>query len=264
MSEDAVSLYRADDRLTVFPDPSEVFASRVEEHSRYFLPILKLDVSLACPDLQATLPIAIPMEPTPGWGALAENTTLYHTRLCFDDWMGWRLVDGRCEFLSDFRYFHRAFYEGSPPADAMHQEEANEIEEHYATTREAFELRREFFRKHGWVCTEPGTWDPAEKDGPDEWDSLVSVGGESFDGNWSGCGWPSELPINRYPDREKFPPTEHGSPDCGRVCPCSEDGRNFRYICGIEMWRYINDTNGFLLIFYDPVDQILVNVIDWS
>lgn len=36
MSEDGVSLYRADDRLSVFPDPLNVFAARVEEHSRYW------------------------------------------------------------------------------------------------------------------------------------------------------------------------------------------------------------------------------------
>ena len=265
MSEDRVSLYRADDRLSVFPDPSDVFASRVEEHSRYFLPILKLDAALAFPDLAGTLlPIAIPIEPTPGWGALGENSSQYHSRFCREDWLGWRVTDGHCEFLADFRFFHRALYEDSPPTDPMQLEEAGEIEGHYKASREAWELRRKFFQKRGWVCSDPRSWDPGEKDGPDEWDSLVSVGGVSYDGNWSGNGWPSDLPINRYPDREYFPPTEHGSPDLGRVYPCSEDGRDFRYTCGIEMWRYMDDTNGFLLVFFDPVDQLLVSIIDWS
>jgi len=85
----------------------------------------------------------------------------------------------------------------------------------------------------------------------------MELGGLSLDGNWSG----SDFPTSRYPDtfkdRGEFYDTE-------RVLPQTEDGRDFTYVGQFEMWNYIGDTNGVLVVFYDPQDRIVLNTIDWT
>jgi hypothetical protein len=32
----------------------------------------------------------------------------------------------------------------------------------------------------------------------------------------------------------------------------------------VEMWNYIGDTNGVLVLFFDPQERIALTTIDWT
>jgi hypothetical protein len=69
------------------------------------------------------------------------------------------------------------------------------------------------------------------------------------------------FPISRYPDQYEDRGTIH---KWDRALPRTEDGREFHYIGEVEMWNYIGDTNGVLLLFYDPKDRVALTTIDWT
>jgi hypothetical protein len=48
------------------------------------------------------------------------------------------------------------------------------------------------------------------------------------------------------------------------VLPRTEDGRDFHYVGEVEMWNYVGDTNGVLVLFYDPKDRVVLTTIDWT
>jgi hypothetical protein len=262
---EGVTVYGAEDGFRPFPEPADVFADRVEEHSRYLLPATTINLARAAPRQSGVVHLLVPIEPYDGM--LGEYTSNWHNEHCFEDWISFRMEGDRCEFMADFRFFQRAMYEQDPPTDPDEQREVKELEAHYDRVIAAFESRRDFFRQHGWLHKQPEKYDP---DDPEiEWNRAAlmdDLGGTSFDGNWSHNGWESELPINRYPDPDRFPPVQHGDRICraGRVVPRTKDGRDFLYIGSISMWNYIDETNGAMLLFFDPVDQIAISAIDWT
>ena len=71
----------------------------------------------------------------------------------------------------------------------------------------------------------------------------------------------SGFPLARYPDQFEDRGKVH---PCDRVLPQTEDGRDFHYIGEVEMWNYIDYTNGVLLLFYDPCERIALTTIDWT
>ncbi len=262
---DGIKVYGIEDGFRPFPEPAHVFANRVDEHSKYLLPAATIDLARVAPGQCGVVHLVVPIEPFDG--RLGELTHQWHNEHCFEDWISFHMEGDRCEFTADFRYFQRTMFEQHSPADPAQQQEAMELKEHYHRTIAAFESRRDFFRQHGWLHRKPNDYQP---DDPymDWWRTplLDDLGGTSFDGNWSHNGWESSLPINRYPDSDRFPPWKDGDRICqpGRVVPRANDGRDFLYIGSISMWNYIGDTNGAMLLFFDPVDQIATSVIDWT
>jgi hypothetical protein len=169
------------------------------------------------------------------------------------------MVNGKCELACDFRFFHKAYYAENPPTSETGKNEALLLAEHYQRTQQEFAQHAEFFRKHGWLCQSPAKWTGNEDDKSWMRVSLVrDLGGVSFGGNWDHYG---DFPLSRYPDqfedRGKFY-------KCDRVVPRTEDGRDFHYIGEVEMWNYIGDTNGVLVVFYDPTERIVLTTIDWT
>ncbi len=258
---DGRRLEEAVDGFQPFPEPTDVFANPVDEHSRFLLPVATVDLARVGLRESGVVQLVIPLEPCDGM--LGEFTPSFHNAHCFEDWLSYRMEGDRCEFLADFRYFHLEMLR----QDGSKSQELNELEEHYQRVRVAYELRRDFFRQQGWLHRNPAEYDT---DDPHlEWrraELIDDLGGTSFDGNWSHNGWESSLPINRYPDANRFPLTQHGDQACtpGRVVPRTPDGRDYIYIGSISMWNYIGDTNGAMLYFYDPGEQIVTSVIDWT
>ena len=46
--------------------------------------------------------------------------------------------------------------------------------------------------------------------------------------------------------------------------PRTEDGRDYRFVGSVEMWNYLGDTNGTLLLFFDPKVRVALSTVDWS
>jgi hypothetical protein len=67
--------------------------------------------------------------------------------------------------------------------------------------------------------------------------------------------------MSRYPDQFEDLGKVY---DSERVLPRTEDGRDFHYVGEVEMWNYINYTNGVLVLFFDPKERVALTTIDWS
>jgi hypothetical protein len=233
------TLFEETDYFRAFPAPSEVFANRVEEHSNFLLPIGTLSLRRLSKQWDGVVHFVMPIEPCCGYGCPGERTDRYHNYLCRPNWIGYRMIGDKCELACDFRFFHKAYYAENPPTNDISKHEALELPGHYLKRRQEFERQAQIFRQDGWQ------------------DSLVRcLGGVSLGGNWA-C----DFPLSAYPDQFEEGGNVH---NCDRVVPRTEDGRDFHYIGNVEMWNYISDTNGILLLFYDPVDRIVLTTIDWT
>jgi hypothetical protein len=253
------ALYSATEYYRPFPEPRDVFADRIDEHVEYLLPVGTLSLQHLSPEWSGELHIVLPIEPVGGYGYLGERSEAYHNYLCRANWLGYFIRDNRIRLACDFRYFHKAYYAENPPDDEVYAEEAAELPSHYADTRQQFAACAAHFRQHGWLCADPEKWSP-ERDPEMYRRTLVQdLGGVSFDGNWS-CD-DDGFPFSRYPDQYE----DRGKMyECERVLPRTEDGRDFVYIGEVENWNYIGQTNGMLVVFYDPKDQIVLTTIDWT
>ena len=257
------TLYAATDYFRPFPDADEVFSRDIDEHALYLLPVATVSLSHVSTGWTGNAHFIIPIEPVGGYGVLGERSIPYHNFLCRPNCLGYRLRGDKCELACDFRYFHKAYYKEHPP-DGVYQDELAEIPDHYDRVRSRFVTVAEHFKKYGWLHPNPKRWDALQpKPEPDDIIrvSLVrDLGGVSYDSNWSSA-YSNGLPISRYPDRLEDLGKYY---DCDRVLPKTEDGRDFAYIGQINMWNYVGDTNGSLLLFYDPGRQNALTTIDWS
>ena len=170
--------------------------------------------------------------------------------------MGYRLVDNKCELLCDFRYFHKALFAWRPPTDELEKHEAGAVPAFYKKTQNHFDCAKKYFAQRGFLYGEYGSDSTSEADAAEEAEyhrSLVTnLGGVSHDGNWSGT---AHQLVARY----SIPGTR-----LYRVVPKTEDGRDFAFIGAMPMSIYVGDTNGSLLLFYDPQERIALTIIDWS
>jgi hypothetical protein len=253
------TLYRETTYLRMFPDPSDVFANRVKKHSTFLLPVATVALRYLSRKWEGNIHFVMPIEPCGGYSFPGARMSGYHNYLCRPNWIGYRMLGDKCELACDFRFFHKAYYAENPPQTETARREAQEFQSHYFRTRQAFKRHTQFFREHGWLCQSPERWTGSKNDISLMRVSLVhDLGGVSFDRNWSKVG---DLPISRYADQFEDRGIVYES---DRVLPRTEDGRDFHYIGDVEMWNYIGDTNGVLVLFYDPKERIALTTIDWT
>jgi hypothetical protein len=250
------TLYLETPYLRAFPDPNTVFASRRKMHSSLLLPVATLSLSHLSPDWGGHIHFILPIEPWGGYGLPGDGTERYHNHLCRPNWIGYQLRGSKCELACDPRFFHREYYAEHRSSTDLGRAEAAELSAHYERVIGDFTRRRDFFREHGWLCAEPERWTGSARDKGRLRGSLVQdLGGVSWHGNWSNGS--DEFPMSRYAGVLE-------GHDCDRVLPRTEDGRDFHYIGSVEMWNYIGDTNGVLMLFFDPKDRVALTTIDWS
>jgi hypothetical protein len=253
------TLYRETSYLRAFPDPKDVFATRVRQHSSYLLPIASLALKHLSRKWEGSIHFVMPIEPVGGYGFPGDGTNPYHNYLCRPNWIGYRMLGDKCELACDFRFFHKAYYADHSPTSEIAKREARYLPSHYSETRREFANHAKFFRKHGWLAQSPDQWKGLKKDARRMRVSLVrDLGGVSFHSNWSNFG---DFPISRYPDEFEDLGRVYKS---DRVLPRTEDGRDFHYIGEVEMWNSMGATNGVLVLFYDPKERVALTTIDWT
>ena len=250
--ENGVRIYGDEEGIRAFPEADEVFASEVERHSEFLLPLATIDVDRFIPGESGVIHLLIPIEPLEG--ALGEETPEeFQTWCCAEDWLGYRMLDNKCELMADFRYFELERLRHEPPEDSDSHEE---LKEYYESARTAFEEHRQFFRKHGWLSAHPSNPETLDDDSDSRRSIIGEFGGISRDGNWScnGNGIPSRF--SYFPDA-----TEHGE---DAALPRTEDGRDFIFVGSVEVYYFLNDTNAYLMLFFDPVERIVLTVSGWT
>jgi hypothetical protein len=86
--------------LKMFPDPTEVFADRIEEHTKFLFPLFSIELNKINPLWSGQLHM------------LQFNEDPYNTEnadtfneYCQDCMMGFDIINGKYSFKTDFRYF---------------------------------------------------------------------------------------------------------------------------------------------------------------
>jgi hypothetical protein len=249
------TLYADTDYFRAFPDSKDVFAKRVRSHAAVLLPVGTLSLRHLSPGWESHIHFILPIEPCGGCGVAGDGANEFCNYLCRPNWVGYRLVGDRCELACDFRFFRKALYEDRAARTDAERAEADDPEQHYRRTHSEFDRRAAFYREHGWLCQWPDEWTGKKKDVRSLRVPLVrDLGGDSWHGNWSNSG---DFPISRYPAKQDGYNTF-------KVYPRTEDGRDYRFVGSVEMWNYLGDTNGTLLLFFDPKVRVALSTVDWS
>ena len=116
-----------------FPDARDVFASRVQEHAEYLLPLASVELSHLAHQWNGRIHFVAPIEPYDG--VLGEDTEDFHNYLCRENWVGYRIIDGKYDLACDFRFFQKAYYANCPPKGRTLKKRYEALGLHYERTR---------------------------------------------------------------------------------------------------------------------------------
>lgn len=227
-----------------FPEPSAVFVADQQGLARHLHPLLSIDASMVNPEWSGQLHLLSPLEPYEGLvGELTEDWEL-HSELLKTNWIGFKLEDGRYRLCGDPRYFfldegNTQLHEGRPDLQ-------QELLQHYAEQQAAFEANRQFYREHGHLARTDWGSDPVE--------FIDTLGGE-LDGraNWVET---VEFPMDVVE-------VDDDSGDSS-VWPLSPAGRRFHHVLSVPGWHYRSAGADRIVMFYEPVDGLVLFTFDWS
>ena len=247
MYENGIKLFGNNDYFTAFPDPKSVFASDIEKHLQYFLPLASVDLSKLNPSWTDTVHFITPIEPADG--VVGETTTEFHTYYSRDNWIGFRNNSGLFEFEGDWRLFVR-----------------DTIPEYYQAALNGYDVAKQHFNEHKALHSMRRRPD---KNGDlfklDRPRALVEqLGGECFDANWANMG---NFNIARVGN---WSYTDHtGTHNTEKVRPVTEDRRPFEYVGYLNAGLYNMNTETRYTwtdthLFYDPESRMTLTTFDWT
>lgn len=226
--------------MHIFPEISDVFASDANEHRKYLLPLLTVDLSSINADWDGPIHFVEPIEPYSG--PIGEGTQKYHTYLCREEWIGYKIINGKYQLDADFCFFQKRYIAKnlnfrqhfteiySYLDDAYFQELPQVLEKHYTETNSNYESK-----KNAFITGELNY---------DYFTHGLRLGGKPLEGNWS-MGFPIEF-------EEQF------------AYPLTKDGRRFCYIGSVEPYLFGIEHDCVTLLFYDPKDQVVLNAFDYT
>lgn len=247
MSNNGITLFESNDYFKVFPEPEQVFASDVEKHLQYFLPLASLDLSKINPKWSDTVHFIVPIEP--GDSVVGDTTTEFHTYYSRDNWIGFLNKAGLYEFEGDWRLFVR-----------------DKFADYYQAALDGYDVAKQHFREHSALHNMRRK--PNEHGELFDFDrpcALVEqLGGECYDANWANMG---NFNIARFGSWVST--DQRGSQEHEKVRPETEDGRPFEYIGCVDSSAYnmSNETRytwADTLLFYDPQTKMTLTTFDWT
>lgn len=151
------------------------------------------------------------------------------------NWIGFGVgADDRYKLLGDFRFFE---------VEAAEAEgEKGRLQDHYDKQHASFAACRAAFAKSGQVCRVLPGREPAPVA------VLSQLGGDAPVGNMEWEDVPGAAFTYSY----------------GDTAPMTRDGRPYRFIAAVPGWRYRNSGADSILLYYDPVERIVLETFDFS
>lgn len=248
----AETLLTATDYFKPFPDPADVFATDVDKHLEFLLPLASVDLSHINPKWHGRVHFVQPVEPYEG--IIGEETAAFHTELCRANWIGYRVDDrSRYMFDADFRYFFKRKLESQPYRSREEQEQLDVINEHYRRVKESYAERRDHFRQYGavhWFANDEGQFEDDNRA-----ELVQDLGGMPGDGNWPA--------LDLIPLRWEKTQDEHGE-NWLHPYPILEGPGKFEFIGWMHAFAYADGCDCALQLFYNPESRIALTTFDWS
>ena len=223
-----------------FPKYDDVFYDNVKKHRKHFLPLFSINPSIVLPELDIDLHIVITYEPFLE-GSLGEHTEKYAdlnqgNGYNQQDQYAFKLIDGKYQFAGDFRFFcYESHLWNNDPHE--YDEMAEEIEEDRKIRRKSWKKSRKKCLQYGRLTdVKPSDFDKDENEEVlDGFScSLIHRIGGSLGNEW---------------DQGGVPKNQHGKP--------------MIFVCGLSPIEWAEGAADFLLVFYDPDEEIALFQMIW-
>ena len=211
--------------LKAFPRPEAVFVEPVARYRRLLDPLVSIRLSAIDPGLSGWVHLLSPIEPYDGY--LGDLRKEYWGPYLQRNWIAFRTgADDRYELLGDFRFFE---------AEAAEAEKGY-LRDHYDEQHASFSASKAAFAKSGQVCRVSRGQEPTPVP------ALSQLGGIPQVGNMI---W------------EDVPGAAFTYLD-GDAAPMTRDGRSYRFIAAVPGWHYRASGADSILLYYDPVERIVL------
>jgi hypothetical protein len=221
-----------DDRITVLPEPADVFVADQDWLAPLLHPLVSIDLSAVDPDWSGRVHLLSPVEPEDG--LLGETTTAHHDDHTGENWLSFRVEDdGRYRFLGD-----RRFFSVDDHADLYTQAAAE-----FAGTKVRY--------ARAGALVWGDEIDPAQQ--RDGWGTDIALvdqfGGDPGYGNWVAT-----------------PPAAFTLDQTGPATPVLRlaDGRPFTFIAATAGYPWRHSGADGILLFFEPETRTAVLTFDWS
>lgn len=223
--------------LKPFPVPEEVFVDPVERYARHLHPLVSIELSAAYPDLSGLIHLVSPIEPYEGY--LGDSGEQAWGPYLQPNWIGFRLTqDHRFQLLGDFKFFA---LENTGSPDPL-PGESRSLRKYYEEQHASFEAHKAEFHKTGQVCRVDGKYEPRPVA------ALTELGGVAETGNMTWQDVPNAAFTYQVVSVD-------GAFD---NAPRALDGRLYRFIATVPGWHYRESGADSILLYYDPVERIVL------
>ncbi|WP_300627124.1 hypothetical protein [Pseudomonas sp.] len=169
----------------------------------------------------------------------------YHGDLLKTNWIGFKVEHGLYRLCGDPRYFF--LHEGNAQLADPHPDARADLQRHYAEQHAAFAATAERFKASGLLTREEG--DPLY---PVEF--VSQLGGEVDGGaNWvETVEFPMQI-VELDPDRGD-----------SNVYPLSPAGNRFFHVASVPGWHYRTAGADLIVMFYEPIESLVLFTFDYS
>lgn len=236
---------RLPDGAIAFPEAAEVFVVDQQELARHLQPLLSIDASSVNPQWSGRLHLLSPVEPYEGLvGELTENMG-FDGELLKTNWIGFLLENGRYRLCGDPRYFF--LHADNKDLPEAHPGMRDELQQHYTTEHAAYQEARQSYRERGYL-----TWPQYDDDKRFTFFDVLGGDAQGF-ANWV--------------ETVKFPmdiiKADDNSGDYS-VWPLSPAKRRFHHVLSVPASHYGVSGADLIVMFYEPVEGLVLFTYDWT
>lgn len=227
-----------DERISVLPDPAEVFDPDQPWLARVLHPLVSIDLAAVRPGWTGRAPLLSPVEPESG--LLGEETAEHHGEHVTENWISFHVDErGRCRFLGDRRFFE------------IERRETEALTALYADATAQFEGTRVRYADLGalvWGDKEDPTRQRAG------WGTDIALvdkfGGDPGYGNWASFPPPPAFTLDE--DDPETPTLRLA------------DGRPFTFVAATAGYPWRSYGADAILLFFEPETRTAALTFDWS
>ncbi|REK17302.1 MAG: hypothetical protein DWQ37_06775 [Planctomycetota bacterium] len=247
------TLDRPTEYFRPFPNAKEVFGAQSKEHANYLLPLASVALSRLNRRWGGWVHFVLPIEPYDG--CVGQSTKRYHTYLCRENWIGFRINRRSCyQLAAPFRYFLMADLDERDDV-RLTKRARSELETLYASTREAFANREAHYREAGALHPEhvrrrKGRYPESSRS------ALVrDIRGHPGWGNW--------VTSNGVPLAKRGFTNADGEQETDCI-PLAEDGSEFTFVGWVPAYVYAPGRGCNVYLFYHRRQRLALTTFDWS
>ena len=226
--------------MVAFPHRESVFVPDQVGLGDHLLPLFTIDLHTVNPDWAGDLHMLSPMEPYEGLvGDLTEGLGI-HTPMLLTNWIGFTIEKGRYRLCGDSRFFY--LHEANADLPEVFPGVREELLHHYENQHKAYAKAKEHFLKtQVLVDTTADAATPVP--------FVDRLGGALNDNaNW--------VQLSAFPLEAGQRP--------GTIHPVSPAGNQFQHVASVPGWRYSCAGADMIILFYEPVEGLVLFTFDWS